>query len=61
MDRQANYELFYDTIKALSYSQGFYGRLLKGLDNMDDVERDNLIKSLPEFKDPADVIMVIEG
>lgn len=60
MNKQANYELFYNTVKALSHSQGCYGRLLESLNNADDVTHNNLIESLPEFKKPVDVVMFIE-
>lgn len=60
MNRQTNYELFYNTIETLSSSQGYYGRLLESLNSADDVERDDLIESLPNFKDTVDVILFIE-
>ena len=60
MDRQANYELFYNTIKALSHSQGTYGRLLRELDNLDELDKQDLIDQLPDFKDTVDMILFIE-
>ena len=60
MNKQDNYRLFYDTIKALSYSQGTYGRLLRGIDNLDERNKQGLIDQLPDFKDAADVILFIE-
>ena len=55
-----NYELFYNTIKSLSYSQGSYGRLLNTLINMNEDERLELINNLPIFNDAVDVIMWLE-
>ena len=58
--KEQNYELFYNTIKSLSYSQGFYGRLLRDIDNLEDYEKQDLIGQLPDFKQPIDVILFIE-
>ena len=59
-NKSANYELFYNTIKALSYSQGFYGRILRGLDTLSEHDLNELITQLPDFEDPASVILFIE-
>lgn len=58
--QQNNYELFYNTIKSLSYSQGRYGRLLNSLINMNEDERLELINNLPTFNDAVDVVMWLE-
>lgn len=58
--KEQNYELFYNTIKSLSYSQGSYWRLLREVDNLDDWNKQNLIDQLPDFKEPVDVILFIE-
>lgn len=58
--KQDNYELFYNTIKSLSYSQGFYGRLLNSLVNMNEDERLELINNLPTFNDAVGVVMWLE-
>lgn len=58
--KQDNYELFCNTIKSLSYSQGFYGRLLNSLVNMNEDERLELINNLPTFNDAVDVVMWLE-
>ena len=58
--KQNNYELFYNTIKSLSYSQGSYGRLLNTLINMDEDERLELINNLPTFNDAVDVVIWLE-
>lgn len=58
--KQNNYELLFNTIKSLSYSQGYYGRLLNSLVNMNEDERLELINSLPTFKDAVGVVMWLE-
>lgn len=58
--KEQNYELFYSTIKSLSYSQGSYGRLLREIDNLDDWNKQDLINQLPDFNEPVDVILFIE-
>ena len=58
--KRNNYKLLFNTIKSLSSSQGYYGRLLKTLINMDEDERLELINSLPNFKDAVSVIMWLE-
>ena len=58
--KQNNYELFFNTIKTLSNSQGFYGRLLNTLINMDEDERLELINNLPTFNDTVDVVIWLE-
>ena len=58
--KRNNYELLFNTIKSLSNSQGYYGRLLNTLINMDEDERLELINSLPTFNDVVDVVMWLE-
>lgn len=58
--KQNNYELLFNTIKSLSNSQGYYGRLLNSLVNMNEDERLELINNLPTFKDTVDVVMWLE-
>ena len=55
-----NYELLFNTVKSLSNSQGFYGRLLNTIINMDEDERLELINNLPTFNDSVDVVMWLE-
>lgn len=55
-----NYELLFNTVKSLSNSQGYYGRLLNTIINMNEDERLELINSLPIFNDAVDVIMWLE-
>lgn len=58
--KKQNYELFYNTIKSLSYSQGSYGRILREVDNLNEHDLNELITQLPDFKDPVDVVLFIE-
>ena len=58
--KRNNYELLFNTVKSLSNSQGFYGRLLNTIINMNEDERLELINSLPIFNDAVDVIMWLE-
>lgn len=58
--KEENYNLFYNTIKLLSYSQGNYGRLLRDIDNLDEWNKQDLIDQLPDFKDTIDVILYLE-
>lgn len=55
-----NYDLFYNTIKSLSYSQGSYGRLLREIDSLSEEDKQNLLDELPDFKDCVDVVLWIE-
>ena len=58
--KRNNYELLFSTVKSLSNSQGFYGRLLNTLINMNEDQRLELIDNLPIFNDAVDVIMWLE-
>ena len=58
--KRNNYELLFSTVKRLSNSQGFYGRLLNSIVNMDEDERLELINNLPFFNDAVDVVMWLE-
>lgn len=58
--KRNNYELLFNTVKMLSNSQGYYGRLLNSLINMDEDERLELINSLPTFNNAVDVVMWLE-
>ena len=58
--KKQNYELFYNTIKSLSYSQGSYGRILREIDNLSEYDLNELITQLPDFKEPVDVVLFIE-
>ena len=58
--KKQNYELFYNTIKSLSYSQGHYGRMLRDIDSLSEHDLNELITQLPDFKDAVDVVLFIE-
>lgn len=58
--KRNNYELFFSTIKSLSTSQGFYGRLFNQLIDMDEDERIELINKLPKFDNAVDVVLWLE-
>ena len=58
--KKNNYELLFSTVKSLSNSQGYYGRLLNTLINMNEDERLELINNLPIFNDAVDVSMWLE-
>ena len=55
-----NYKLLFNTVEMLSNSQGYYGRLLNSLINMNEDERLELINNLPTFNDSLDVVMWLE-
>ena len=59
-----NYEMFLKTVNSLRYSQGFYSRLARDLEEMSDEDRENLkneINSQPKFKNAVDVVLFLEG
>lgn len=58
MDRHAIRKVF----ENLAMSQGFYGRLLREIDEADEEARENFWKELEEqnFKDAVDVILFME-
>ena len=58
--KKQNYELFYNTIKSLSYSQGSYGRILREIDSLGEEDKQKLVDQLPDFKDAVDVVLFIE-
>lgn len=58
--KRNNYKLLFNTVKSLSNSQGFYGRLLNSLINMNEDEQLELVNSLPTFNDAVDVVMWLE-
>lgn len=58
--KRNNYELLFSTVKMLSNSRGFYGRLLDSLINMTEEERLELINNLPTFKDAVDIVIWLE-
>ena len=58
--KEDNYNLFYNTIKSLASSQGFYSRLARQIDEFDDDTIENIKNDLPIFKDTLDVILFLE-
>lgn len=52
-----------EVFKQLAMSQGFYGRLLRQIDEADEEARENFWKDLEDqnFKDSVDLILYIEG
>lgn len=61
-----NIEEVVEVVEMLSYSQGFYGRLLEEILYIEENEPDkyevfkNIIEK-QEFKDPVDVVLFFEG
>ena len=58
-----NYEIFKNTIKGLSTSQGFYSRLYRDFLNWSDEERENaerVLNDLPQWKDSVDCVLFLE-
>ena len=55
-----NYNLFYNTIKSLASSQGFYSRLAQQIDEFDSDTIENIKNDLPIFNDTLDVILFLE-
>lgn len=51
-----------EVFKQLAMSQGFYGRLLRQIDEADEEARENFWKDLEDqnFKDSVDLILYIE-
>lgn len=60
----SNYEMLLKVVNSLKYSQGFYSRLARDINEMSDEERKQLeqnINSQPQFKDEVDVVLFLEG
>ena len=51
-----------DTFRSLAMSQGFYGRLVRYIDGLDEASRDKFLGDLEKqnFKDSLDLILYIE-
>ena len=58
--KEDNYNLFYNTIKSLASSQGFYSRLVQQIDEFDSDTIENIKNDLPIFKDTLGVILFLE-
>ena len=61
MDKEKNFDFFVNTIKTLALSQGFYGRVLSRLDELEEEELESLKADLPQFKDALDVVFYFES
>lgn len=57
------FEEILEVIKALSKSQGYYGRLLRNIENMNKHELETIKKELERknFKDSLDLILYLEN
>lgn len=59
-----NYKMFVATVNSLKYSQGFYSRIARQLDEMSEDEKQKTIDYFNnldiKFKDPVDVVMFLE-
>ena len=60
MNKEKNFEFFVNTIKTLALSQGFYGRILERLSELENEEIERLKSDLPQFKDALDVVFFFE-
>ena len=60
MDKEKNFEFFVNTIKSLALSQGFYGRILRQLSELESEELESLKENLPQFKDALDIVFYFE-
>ena len=51
-----------NAITELSYSQGFYGRILRQLNEMDKDQREEVLNELEKqnFRDPVDMVLFFE-
>ena len=64
MENLWNRELVIETIENLSQSQGFYGRLLSNLEDMQERDPDQyeeVMNALVEAGGPVEMVMAIEG
>ena len=59
-----NYKLFIATVNTFKYSQGFYSRIARDLDEMTSEQRQEVIDYFNnldvKFKDTLDVVMFLE-
>lgn len=59
-----NYKMFVATVNMLKYSQGFYSRIARRLDEMSEDEKQETIDYFNnldiKFKDTLDVVMFLE-
>lgn len=62
---KTNWDVFYNTIKDLSGSQGFYSRLYSTIESWDAdtlKEKMDMVNNLDtKFNEPVDVVLYLEG
>lgn len=62
---KTNWDVFYNTIKTLSSSQGFYSRLYSIIESWDEdtlKEKIDIVNNLDtKFNEPVDVVLYLEG
>lgn len=56
-----NFDFLQSVVNKLRYSQGYYGRLARQLEELTEDEISNIEEQLPDFKDTTDVIFYLEG
>lgn len=61
--RYLTYDDFYELVKSLSNSQGFYSRLLHFLDNIDTEQQEKISNIIDDqhFKNTIDIILWLES
>ena len=62
INESLSFEDVYDFITELSYSQGFYGRLKRDIDSLDEDDYANFVQMIEDenFQDNLDVIYFFE-
>lgn len=60
MDYETKKNAILSTIKTLSTSQGFYGRLLGNIQNANDSDLREFVNQFPNTTDPVDIILFLE-
>ena len=65
LETKSNWDVFYETIKSLASSQGFYSRLYSTIQSWNEDELKEKIDTVNnldvKFKEPVDVILYLEG
>lgn len=59
----SNYEILLQTVNSLKRSQGFYSRLARDLDEMDEESKEQLkteINGLPQWNNTVDCVLWLE-
>ena len=58
-----NFKMLMSTVNTLKYSQGFYSRLARDIEGLNEQDRQDFIDYInkqPTFKDSVDVILFLE-